>query len=90
MSPVAPARQALRHRLNRIEGQVRGIGRMIEEGSYCLDILTQVAATTRALQSLGLLLADEHLHHCLDEEAGPARAEKITEVSQAIARVVRS
>ncbi|MBU4337244.1 MAG: metal-sensitive transcriptional regulator [Actinobacteria bacterium] len=86
-------RDALLHRLHRIEGQVRGIGRMVEEQAYCIDVLTQVSAVSRALQSVGLLLLDEHLHHCLAEAAqagGEVHEEKVQEASAAIARLVRS
>ncbi len=80
-------------RLRRIEGQVRGLQRMIEEDKYCIDILTQVAAATRALQSLALGLLDEHLSHCVTEavaEGGDTAAAKVREASDAIARLVRS
>ncbi len=80
-------------RLRRIEGQVRGIARMVEEDKYCIDVLTQVSAASRALQSVALLLLDEHLNHCVRHaaEAGGEEADaKIHEASQAIARLVRS
>ena len=80
-------------RLRRIEGQIRGLQRMIEEDKYCIDILTQVAAATRALQSVALGLLDEHLSHCVTQaaaEGGEAAAVKVREASDAIARLVRS
>jgi DNA-binding FrmR family transcriptional regulator len=80
-------------RLRRIEGQARGLQRMVEEEEYCIDILTQVSAMTKALQSVSLALLDEHLNHCLVQAAamGGAEAdEKIKEASDAIARLVRS
>jgi CsoR family transcriptional regulator, copper-sensing transcriptional repressor len=80
-------------RLRRIEGQIRGLQRMIEEDKYCIDILTQVAAATRALQSVALGLLDEHLSHCVTQaaaEGGEAATVKIREASDAIARLVRS
>jgi DNA-binding FrmR family transcriptional regulator len=80
-------------RLRRIEGQVRGLQRMIGEDKYCIDILTQVAAVTRALQSVALGLLAEHLRHCVTEavSAGDEGAtEKVGEASDAIARLVRS
>jgi DNA-binding FrmR family transcriptional regulator len=80
-------------RLRRIEGQVRGLQRMIEEDKYCIDILTQVAAATRALQSVALGLLDEHLNHCVTDaiaEGGDAASAKVREASDAIARLVRS
>ncbi|MFF0268937.1 metal-sensitive transcriptional regulator [Kribbella sp. NPDC004536] len=80
-------------RLRRIEGQVRGLQRMVEEDKYCIDILTQVSAATKALQSFSLELLDEHLSHCVVEAAqkgGPEADEKVREASDAIARLVRS
>ena len=80
-------------RLRRIEGQVRGLQRMVEDERYCIDILEQVSAATRALQSVALLLLDEHLAHCVSDavKVGGDEAEaKITEASAAIARLVRS
>jgi DNA-binding FrmR family transcriptional regulator len=80
-------------RLRRIEGQVRGLERMIEEDKYCIDILTQVAAATKALQAVALGLLEEHLSHCVSQalaEGGEGAAEKVKEASDAIARLVRS
>ncbi|MDO4242720.1 MAG: metal-sensitive transcriptional regulator [Actinomyces sp.] len=80
-------------RLRRIEGQVRGISRMVEEETYCIDVLTQIAAATRALEAVGLSLIEDHLSHCVlhaarsSEEEGRA---KIREASEAIARLVKS
>lgn len=83
----------LRKRLNRVEGQVRGISRMVDEDKYCIDILTQVSAATKALETVALSLLGDHLHHCVAEaaaEGGPVAAEKIAEANAAIARLVRS
>ncbi|MFO7249204.1 MAG: metal-sensitive transcriptional regulator [Actinomycetes bacterium] len=80
-------------RLRRIEGQVRGLYRMVEEDAYCIDILTQVAAATRALQAVALGLLEDHVRHCVAEAiagGGPDAEEKIKEASAAIARLVRS
>jgi DNA-binding FrmR family transcriptional regulator len=80
-------------RLRRIEGQARGLQKMVEDEKYCIDILTQVSAMTSALQSVALGLLDEHLNHCVvgAARAGGAEADqKIKEASQAIARLVRS
>ncbi|WP_218938343.1 metal-sensitive transcriptional regulator [Modestobacter altitudinis] len=80
-------------RLKRIEGQARGLQRMVEEEQYCIDILTQVSAMTKALQSVALGLLDEHLSHCVVQAAaaGGDEAEiKVKEASEAIARLVRS
>ncbi len=80
-------------RLGRIEGQVRGISRMVAEDRYCIDILTQVSAVSRALQCVALALLDEHMERCLLDAArigGPDEQEKLREASDAIARLVRS
>ena len=80
-------------RLRRIEGQVRGLQRMVEDDQYCIDILTQVSAVTRALQSVALGLLEEHLGHCVAgavAEGGNAANEKIRAASEAIARLVKS
>ena len=80
-------------RLRRIEGQVRGIGRMIDDDKYCIDILTQISAVNSALQSLALGLLDEHLHHCVSDAVATGGAEadrKLAEASAAVARLVRS
>lgn len=80
-------------RLRRAEGQVRGIARMVEEDKYCIDILTQVSAATKALESVALSLLADHLSHCVAEasaEGGAVADEKIREANEAIARMVRS
>ncbi len=80
-------------RLRRIEGQVRGIGKMIDEDKYCIDVLTQISAVTSALQSVALGLLDEHLNHCVSHavaEGGDEAERKLAEASAAIARLVRS
>ena len=80
-------------RLRRIEGQARGIHRMIEEDTYCIDILTQISALTAALENVALGLLDDHLRHCVvtaAQNGGPDADEKVREASQAIARLVRS
>jgi len=81
-------------RLRRIEGQVRGIQRMIDEDQYCIDVLTQVSAATKALQAVAVGLLDEHVRHCVrnavtegDEASIDA---KITESMQAIERLVKT
>jgi CsoR family transcriptional regulator, copper-sensing transcriptional repressor len=86
-------KEAYLARLRRIEGQVRGLQRMVEEDKYCIDILTQVSAVTRALQSVALGLMEDHLGHCVAEaaaEGGEVAAAKVREASEAIARLVRS
>lgn len=80
-------------RLKRIEGQVRGVHRMVEDEQYCIDILTQVSALTRALQAVALGLLDDHLKHCVVNAAhagGEEADTKINEATDAIARLVRS
>ncbi|HSV38475.1 MAG TPA: metal-sensitive transcriptional regulator [Nocardioidaceae bacterium] len=80
-------------RLKRIEGQARGLQRMVEEEKYCIDILTQVSAMTSALQSVALGLLEEHMQHCVVDAAragGPEADIKIKEAADAIARLVRS
>ena len=80
-------------RLRRVEGQIRGLQRKVEEDKYCIDILTQVSAATKALQSFSLELLEEHLEHCVVDAArrgGPEAQDKVREASDAIARLVRS
>ncbi|MCU1424510.1 MAG: metal-sensitive transcriptional regulator [Microbacteriaceae bacterium] len=80
-------------RLSRAEGQVRGIHRMVESDTYCIDILTQVSAATKALENVALMLLEDHLTHCVAEASavgGTVADEKIREASAAIARLVRS
>jgi len=80
-------------RLRRIEGQVRGIARMVEQDGYCIDVLTQVSAATKALQAVALGLMDEHLKHCIREavaQGGQVADDKVAEASAAVARLVRS
>ena len=84
---------AYQNRLRRIEGQVRGLQAMIDEDRYCIDVLTQIAATTKALQAVALGLLEEHLDHCVREAieaGGPDGDAKVAEASAAIARLVRS
>ena len=80
-------------RLRRIEGQVRGLQKMVEDDKYCIDILTQVSAVTSALQSVALGLLEDHLGHCVTQavaEGGDAADAKVREASDAIARLVKS
>jgi DNA-binding FrmR family transcriptional regulator len=80
-------------RLRRIEGQVRGLARQVESDTYCIDVLTQVSAATRALEAFALGLLEEHLSHCVAEAVAKGGAEadaKVKEASAAIARLVRS
>lgn len=85
-------KEDLLKRLRRAEGQVRGVHRMVENDEYCIDILTQVSAATKALERVALALLDDHLRHCVASaatEGGAAASEKLHEASQAIARLVR-
>ena len=80
-------------RLRRIEGQIRGLQRQVESDTYCIDVLTQVSAATKALQAFALSLLEEHLSHCVSDavaRGGAEADEKVAEASAAIARLVRS
>jgi CsoR family transcriptional regulator, copper-sensing transcriptional repressor len=80
-------------RLRRIEGQIRGLQRMVENDDYCIDVLTQISAATKALQAVSLGLMDEHLRHCVAQalaDGGKDADDKVREASDAIARLVRS
>ena len=86
-------KNAVQKRLRRIEGQVRGLQRLVDEDRYCIDILTQISAVSRALQSVALELLDEHMAHCVADavkNGGDEAAAKLDEASAAIARLVRS
>lgn len=89
----SPQKDNYAKRLRRIEGQVRGIAKMIDEDKYCIDILTQISAANSALRSVALNLLDEHLGHCVSHavaEGGDDAETKLAEASAAIARLVRS
>ncbi len=89
----AVEKEAIQKRLRRIEGQVRGLQRMVDEDRYCINILEQVSAATRALQSVALDLLDDHIAHCVSDaiHSGGHEAEvKLSEASAAIGRLVRS
>jgi DNA-binding FrmR family transcriptional regulator len=86
-------KEALIKRLHRIEGQVRGIERMVEDDRYCIDILTQVAAVNTALESLAFKILDEHVRHCVagalasgDESDAAVKTEELLEAVQRFAR----
>jgi DNA-binding FrmR family transcriptional regulator len=84
-------KQKVLTRLRRIEGQVRGIEKMVEEERYCIDVLTQVAAAKAALESVSLALLDDHMLHCVADAIKTGDGtEKVREVSAAIGRLVRS
>ena len=93
MNGYAQDKDAYLKRMRRIEGQVRGIAKMIEGDQYCIDVLTQVSAATKALEAVALGLLEEHLRHCVAQaaaEGGPVADTKLIEASAAIARLVRS
>ena len=86
-------KDAVQKRLRRVEGQVRGLQRMVDEDRYCIDILEQVSAATKALQAVALELLDGHLAHCVSDavrQGGDEAAAKLSEASAAIGRLVRS
>ena len=84
-------KQAILTRLRRIEGQIRGLQRLVDEEQYCIDILTQVSAATKALEGVALVLLDQHLEDCLTHTTDAAEAqEKLNEASAAIRRLVHS
>src|SRR5436853_2856567 len=93
MPGYADNKERVGRRLRRIEGQVRGLQRMVDEDAYCIDVLTQVSAATKALQAVALQLLDGHLNSCVADaitEGGSGAHDKIAETSAAVARLVRS
>jgi len=85
-------KDAVLSRLRRVEGQVRGLQRMVESDTYCIDVLTQVSAATRALEGVALLLLEDHLSHCVADAArrgGPEADEKMHEAITAVGRLVK-
>jgi CsoR family transcriptional regulator, copper-sensing transcriptional repressor len=85
--------RAIHNRLRRIEGQVRGLQRMVDEDKYCIEVLDQIAAVTKALQAVAIELLDGHLSHCVADaltSGGQEADDKLAEASAAIARLVRS
>jgi DNA-binding FrmR family transcriptional regulator len=93
MPGYAGAKEDYLKRLRRVEGQVRGLQRMVDEDTYCIDVLTQVSAVTKALQGVAVGLVEDHLGHCVRDAvaAGGASADdKVAEASAAIARLLRT
>ena len=93
MVGYAANKEDVQRRLKRIEGQVRGLQRMVSEDTYCIDVLTQVSAVSRALQSVALEMLGDHLRHCVQDAVavgGTAAEEKVREAQAAIERLVRS
>ena len=92
MYGYTPNKQDYLRRLRRVEGQVRGLQKMVDDDQYCIDILTQVSAATRALQAVALGLMEDHLEHCVTQaaaEGGEVATAKVREASEAIARLVK-
>lgn len=88
----SPDKKRYLARLKRIEGQVRGLHRMVDEDAYCIDILTQVSAVQSALKGVALALLDDHMHHCVlhaAQQGGGEAQEKLDEVSAAVARLMK-
>jgi len=86
-------KEAVQKRLRRIEGQVRGLQRLVEADTYCIEVLTQISAATRALESVALELLGDHLTHCVHDAVaagGPEADQKLEEARAAIERLVRS
>ena len=93
MNGYSGDKDAFLQRMRRVEGQVRGIAKMIEDDKYCIDVLTQVSAATKALEAVALGLLEDHLRHCVAQaaaEGGDLADTKIAEASAAIARLVKS
>ena len=93
MPGYANSKDRVTARLRRVEGQVRGLERMVNEEAYCIDVLTQISAATKALQAVALELLEDHLAHCVADAlttGGDAATAKIKEASAAIERLVKS
>ena len=80
----------LQKRLARIEGQVRGVSRMVDEDRYCIDILTQINAVQKAVEAVALQLLDDHVRHCVIGSSGTTQAERTDELMAAVGRLVKS
>jgi len=83
-------KDALRKRLARIEGQVRGVAKMVEEDRYCIDVLTQISAVQKAIDAVALGLLDDHVRHCVVGSTGETQAERMDELMAAVGRLVKS
>ena len=86
----AKNKDELLKRLARIEGQVRGIARMVEDDRYCIDVLTQISAVRKAVDAVALELVDDHVRHCIADSTGSTRAERTDELMAAVGRLVKS
>ena len=83
-------KDALLKRLARVEGQVRGVSRMVEDDRYCIDVLTQISAVQSALEAVALGLLDDHVRHCVVGSSGELQVERTDELMAAVGRLVRS
>ncbi|HVB78240.1 MAG TPA: metal-sensitive transcriptional regulator [Candidatus Nitrosotalea sp.] len=90
MAGYAADKAALLRRVGRIEGQVRGIARMVTQDAYCIDVLTQIAAIRSALDQVGLILLQDHVTHCVTDSLRQGETAKVDELVQAVSRFVRS
>jgi len=90
MNSYSESKDAYQKRLRRIEGQVRGLQRMVDDDVYCIDILTQIASVTKALQGVGLKLLEDHLSHCVAEAAEKGDTTKVPEAVAAVERLLRA
>ena len=86
----AAGKEQIAKRLARIEGQVRGIARMVEDDRYCIEVLTQISAVQKAFDAVALELLDDHVRHCVAESSGEQRAERLDELMAAVGRLVRT
>ena len=86
----AADKEALLKRLARIEGQVRGVARMVDEDRYCIDVLTQISAVQSAIEGVALGLLDGHVRHCVVESSGETQLERMDELMDAVGRFVKS
>ena len=87
------SKDQLQARLRRVEGQIRGLQQMVEADRYCIDVLTQISAVTKALQSVALGMLDDHLRHCVADAVsagGPEGDRKLAEATEAIERLIKS
>lgn len=89
MRPYSASKEQLQSRLRRVEGQVRGIGAMVEDDRYCIDVLTQISAAQAALDKVALALLDGHTRHCVMGAAGDEREAKSDELMAAVGRLMR-
>ena len=93
MNGYGKNKEEVQRRLRRIEGQIRGLQKMVEDDRYCIDVLTQISSATRALQGVAISLLDDHLRHCVSDAIASSSADaddKLTEATAAVARLLKS